>query len=60
MSESESIPDPVTATAPEAPAAPDDDASARDVEDPQPGAVFPIGGMGTGTAIPVKTTERTD
>jgi hypothetical protein len=60
MSESESIPDPVTATAPEAPPAPDDDASAREIDDPQPGAVFPIGGMQTGTAIPPKTTERTD
>lgn len=50
MSERDDAPDPVAATAPEAPPAPDD--APDDESAPQPGAVFPVGGMGTGTAPP--------
>lgn len=55
MTESDTTPDPVTETAPEAPPAPDDPQRDDEVVDTEGSAVFPVGGTGAGT-VPLPPT----
>ena len=60
MTEPDNAPDPVLETAPEAPRAPDDVEAGNEDLRTAPGAVFPIGGMGSGTAIPPRIHDPKD
>ena len=55
MTESDTTPDPVSETAPEAPPAPDDQASGDEYVDTNRDGVFPLAGTGPGT-VPVPPT----
>ena len=55
MTESDTTPDPVRETAPDAPPAPDDPPRGDEYVDATSGAVFPVAGAGAGT-VPVPPT----
>jgi len=52
MTESDTTPDPVVESAPDAPPAPDDPPSGDEYVDAERGAVFPIAGPAAGTVPP--------